>query len=59
MLSVPNEHIILYLYGISEINFMYVIWDIDLSVLVYLHNRKVVGKHRELKENHTCGVLRC
>lgn len=62
MLSVPNDHIILYLYGSSELNFMYVyvIWDIDLSVLVfYFHGRKVVGKHRELKENHACSVLRC
>lgn len=35
MLSMLKEHMILYLYDISEMNFMeeYVFWDTDLSVL--------------------------
>lgn len=38
VLSMPNEHMILYLYDISEINFMeeYIVWDTDLSVLFFI-----------------------
>lgn len=45
VLSMPNERMILYLYHISEINFMeeYIAWDTDLSVLFLFPQQESSG----------------